>query len=749
MQLDERLIIAPIRSTKSGLPGPIGPQGPKGEPGVDGKAPQHQWAGTNLRFTNPDGSWGQYTDLKGDKGDPGSGGGGTSISVEDEAGNKAELEILKYDTTDQRIQYDPTTKTLALRSIEHAYQLDWTVNNTAELPTGDKYIGAVVYVKSDSAYVWYDGTNWNRLLSQDFSAEKLFSMMENGKWGDAHLTPTKDKIVLDTKDSFLGVFSKLSDLQSSPLKPVNGQSWAIVQALPSNEGVVANLLYTYVAGTWSAHPVNGNFLFDNSGRLVSVTHIKAGDNVTMDYNESRHELTINSAGPGSPTDLSKYVKGENVSSPTGDWSEVNWDEGAKTLSISVPKPDFDKMNGVLVAGDNVSFERDPTTGLLRIGAEFNPDFTPYVRGRGITANNGLNSSWDAATQQLTVGYSPKFTDVDAMFEAGDNITIEQGTGEKVKISATGGATPDLTEYAKKANIKIPAGYWGTTVVDADEVQLNVKPSADQFASMLSPNGDMNVEVDGDQVKLTTKDGRKRLYSVLTKTVGGKDPMLKAGRFMHLELDDVNRTIQLDCTAREFESTSVNTSLPLRSTWDGTNNNTTISFDMPAFANLTSPGGNVKVTYDDTQKKLAYNVDQSAIPVLAFKKAEEPSVSLGTLKINNGGSALTVTDDPDNPGKKLATLNLPDAYQVTGHANNKDQKMTDLTIVSDVDDQTLFMNGNLSLDLTKGYYVGRVNTQNDLPSKAVNDKSYGFVKSPNGFDRQYIFTNDAWTMYNPV
>ncbi|MBN1132721.1 MAG: tail fiber domain-containing protein [Bacteroidales bacterium] len=59
--------------------GPVGPPGEKGDKGDKGDAPGHEWADTQLRFENPDGSWGTFTDLKGaqgekgDKGDPGTG----------------------------------------------------------------------------------------------------------------------------------------------------------------------------------------------------------------------------------------------------------------------------------------------------------------------------------------------------------------------------------------------------------------------------------------------------------------------------------------------------------------------------------------------------------------------------------------------------------------------------------------------------------------------------------------------------
>src|SRR5690554_2789022 len=40
----------------------------KGSKGDKGDPPNHQWDNTSLRFEKPDGSWGDYVDLKGDKG---------------------------------------------------------------------------------------------------------------------------------------------------------------------------------------------------------------------------------------------------------------------------------------------------------------------------------------------------------------------------------------------------------------------------------------------------------------------------------------------------------------------------------------------------------------------------------------------------------------------------------------------------------------------------------------------------------
>jgi hypothetical protein len=49
----------------TGMQGPPGPQGPQGLP------PAHEWLGTMLRFQNPNGSWGNYTDLQGPQGEQG------------------------------------------------------------------------------------------------------------------------------------------------------------------------------------------------------------------------------------------------------------------------------------------------------------------------------------------------------------------------------------------------------------------------------------------------------------------------------------------------------------------------------------------------------------------------------------------------------------------------------------------------------------------------------------------------------
>ena len=52
----------------TGPTGPQGPQGATGPQGSTGSAPAHGWSGSQLRFANPNGTWGAYTDLVGPQG---------------------------------------------------------------------------------------------------------------------------------------------------------------------------------------------------------------------------------------------------------------------------------------------------------------------------------------------------------------------------------------------------------------------------------------------------------------------------------------------------------------------------------------------------------------------------------------------------------------------------------------------------------------------------------------------------------
>lgn len=73
--------LAHLVQQAQGEPGVPGAQGERGD---TGPMPAHEWRGTQLRFEKPDGTWGDFVELRGPKGARGdrgaSGGGGGSSS---------------------------------------------------------------------------------------------------------------------------------------------------------------------------------------------------------------------------------------------------------------------------------------------------------------------------------------------------------------------------------------------------------------------------------------------------------------------------------------------------------------------------------------------------------------------------------------------------------------------------------------------------------------------------------------------
>jgi len=65
--LTSSAVIFVSRKEFKGETGAPGPQGSPGPPGI-GEILAHEWQGTSIRFQNPDGSWGQWVDLQGERG---------------------------------------------------------------------------------------------------------------------------------------------------------------------------------------------------------------------------------------------------------------------------------------------------------------------------------------------------------------------------------------------------------------------------------------------------------------------------------------------------------------------------------------------------------------------------------------------------------------------------------------------------------------------------------------------------------
>lgn len=74
-----RVVREKVVQTTQAVPGPQGgvglrgPQGPVGAVGANGAVPEHRWAGDEIQFQNPDGSWGKKRNLQGPRGFVGGG----------------------------------------------------------------------------------------------------------------------------------------------------------------------------------------------------------------------------------------------------------------------------------------------------------------------------------------------------------------------------------------------------------------------------------------------------------------------------------------------------------------------------------------------------------------------------------------------------------------------------------------------------------------------------------------------------
>jgi hypothetical protein len=75
---------------QDGTDGTDGAKGAKGDAGEDGLAPEHEWIGTQLRFRNPDTSWGTTVNLKGEKGDTGDTGQAGAVGPPGQTGQAPE-----------------------------------------------------------------------------------------------------------------------------------------------------------------------------------------------------------------------------------------------------------------------------------------------------------------------------------------------------------------------------------------------------------------------------------------------------------------------------------------------------------------------------------------------------------------------------------------------------------------------------------------------------------------------------------
>jgi hypothetical protein len=124
----------------AGEVGPEGPQGEQGEPGINGTSPQFEWNGTGIRFMLPDGTWGNWTDLKGETGETGPRGAAGSDGADGADGQDG------ADGEDLEPNEAPIIEN---NSMEGCVEIDddWIFSVTIEDPEGDLIlVNAYFYV---------------------------------------------------------------------------------------------------------------------------------------------------------------------------------------------------------------------------------------------------------------------------------------------------------------------------------------------------------------------------------------------------------------------------------------------------------------------------------------------------------------------------------------------------------------------------------------------------------------------------
>lgn len=109
-----------------GLQGPVGPKGDKGEPGNRGEKgerglmPQHQWRDTELRFEQPDGTWGKFVELRGQSGAKGAPGQRGQVSGGGSGGAVTNNTVV---TGDAGIQFTAiATEALVVNDLINIYE---------------------------------------------------------------------------------------------------------------------------------------------------------------------------------------------------------------------------------------------------------------------------------------------------------------------------------------------------------------------------------------------------------------------------------------------------------------------------------------------------------------------------------------------------------------------------------------------------------------------------------------------------
>jgi PKD repeat protein len=271
-----------------GARGPIGPRGYNGVEGVQGPMgpmPDHQWDGTRLRFEEPDGSWGKYTDLQGPRGQTGANGGG--------GGGGSSLLALQVQTLlaifGGWIADAPTVSISSLTAV------DLQVSGVA-IATGF-YSSVPGGAPVDAAYEWDwgDGSTSSTLSADHtYAAEGTYSVGFRAKnhigWSDpvvqdVTVSAAPTGIEWLSTGSLFHIAGGSSDVITFGDSPPAGSSVFVTMSAYTSDGEDPSIMDTQ--GNEYAKIEATGTLGDNSAMLFACFSIAGGDDL---------EVTVSAAG---------------------------------------------------------------------------------------------------------------------------------------------------------------------------------------------------------------------------------------------------------------------------------------------------------------------------------------------------------------------------------------------------------------------------------------------------------------------
>lgn len=140
-----------------GQTGPVGPQGPEGPEGKvgptgpQGPSPEHEWDGSELRFRNPDGTWGNFTDLEGPIGPIG------PVGPVGPKGDKGDsLFINAYGLFSGRDDYDDEVPPFIYFAIDYSFDAAFQEANFVGDGSTTQYTLPFTPNLKSNLYVWVD-----------------------------------------------------------------------------------------------------------------------------------------------------------------------------------------------------------------------------------------------------------------------------------------------------------------------------------------------------------------------------------------------------------------------------------------------------------------------------------------------------------------------------------------------------------------------------------------------------------------